>query len=81
MSAIAATGLIALPLWAQDPGARRAPVESDVVVPDFLKKTVREARELLQAVGLTLELDQTIEASQSGKDEALAASRADVIHT
>jgi hypothetical protein len=61
MSAIAATGLIALPLWAQDPGPRRAPIESDVVVPDLLNKTVREARELLQAVGLTLELDQTVE--------------------
>lgn len=61
MSAIATTGLIALPLWAQDPGARPVPVESDVVVPDLLNKTVREARELLQAVGLTLELDQTVE--------------------
>jgi hypothetical protein len=61
MSVIAATGLIALPLWAQNPGARRAPVESEVVVPDLLNKTVREARELLQAAGLTLELDQTVE--------------------
>lgn len=61
MATITAAGLIALPIWAQDPRSAQPALESSVVVPDILNKTVREARRALQAVGLTLELDRAVE--------------------